>query len=72
MQASVVTDNETQSSDDEYWSADSDCETSEQLEGFHLWTSLDGTIWYLPCYFRPDLDKHFLRRENGLESTRRP
>ena len=73
MQASVVHEDESDPSDDEYWSADSDCEKSPmQLEGFYLWTSLNGTMWYLPSYFRPDLEEHFLRREHNLESTRRP
>jgi hypothetical protein len=45
-------------SSDEYATAEesSDAEEECTIEGFYIWTSSDGTKWYLPNYYRADAD----------------
>ena len=44
------------SSSDEYFTAeeDNDCVDVGTTCEFVVWTSRDGTVWYLPAYFRAE------------------
>ena len=47
------------SSSDEYFSAEEgeiEAEVRSPQEEFVLWRAVDGTVWMLPCYYRPDRD----------------
>lgn len=41
--------------EEEYWTAEEEEEDDVFHEyGFVLYTSPDGTLWYLPAYYRPE------------------
>lgn len=42
----------------EYFSAEEyvNDDHEEIFDGFYIWTSTDGTKWYLPKYYRADID----------------